>query len=40
MAREQCVLAGAGGNRAGQGEGDRVNCNLYHDKELFIRGLN
>lgn len=32
------MLAGVDG--AGQSERDRVNCNLSHDKELFIRGLN
>lgn len=26
--------------RAGPSERVRVNCNLSHDKELFIRGLN
>lgn len=26
--------------RVGQNKRNRVNCNLSHDKELFIRGLN
>lgn len=40
MAPELRVPSGVGVNRAGQREKDKVNCNLSHDKELFIRGLN
>lgn len=35
-----CVCVAEGLKAAGQSERDRVNCNLSHDKELFIRGLN